>query len=160
MSYVYTRICSGVYVQVFECAVVVTAGALNETEHPLKGCCLEWLSQYAHPDEVLIHSAVMPGAEDEHRTLVTGKIATHKLSQLLPMGRRLPTPLPSPCQPLSIDRIWTEEGEFSFPILRMLHELEGLRFFLVCIHRVHVPLVRVLPSLMMCILQEESQRGV
>lgn len=105
---------------VSECAVVVAAGTLNETDHPLKGCCLEWLCQYAHQEEVLIHSAVMPGADDEHRTLVSGKVAMHKLSELLPMGKRLPLPFPSPRQPLYMDSIRNEDGEEPDEVIKEL----------------------------------------
>ncbi|OEH80171.1 cytidine deaminase [Cyclospora cayetanensis] len=68
-----------------------------------------WLCEYAHPHEVYIHCAVVQGNENPNAASTTA----HKLSDLLPLGQRLPLP-PLPCQrssPLAIGEIELEDED-------------------------------------------------
>ncbi|KAL8270070.1 hypothetical protein Esti_006020 [Eimeria stiedai] len=95
---------------VAECAVVeiVDESGKGESIFPLKGCCLEWLCEYAHSDEVYVHAAVLTNTQVGGDRLEEAR--TFKLSELLPQGRRLPRPCPTESLSLSVVKGETEGG--------------------------------------------------
>ncbi|KAL8424809.1 hypothetical protein Efla_005392 [Eimeria flavescens] len=80
---------------VAECALVeVLSSAVAPQEEVclLRGCCLEWLAEYAHPSEVYVHCAIvgLAGGAPPGAPLFPYSFKTFRLAELLPQGRRLP----------------------------------------------------------------------
>lgn len=95
-----------------QCAVVqiLSKEERGEGQLPLKGCCLEWLCQYAHPEEVHIHSVIIRKPKTQEQKEVVEISDTYKLSDLLPYGRRLPSPFPPRPDALFITTVLMDEG--------------------------------------------------
>ncbi|KAL8456012.1 hypothetical protein Emag_000141 [Eimeria magna] len=120
-----------VYGQVAECAVVEILEESEENEFifPLKGCCLEWLCEYAHPDEVYVHCAV---TNTQAGIGQLEKARTFKLSELIPQGRRLPRPFLLEGLSLSVVKAETEEEQNAIGYAAALGHKRILKAAVVC----------------------------
>ena len=91
---------------------LVSAEVEQEVIFPLKGCCLQWLCEYSHQAEVYIYDTrLLDTGTAVQSQLATTNATIHALSDVLPMGRRLPLPFPPNSPSVCIGRVEAEDGE-------------------------------------------------